>query len=96
METGHVTHRGVRRIITREDLWGSGNRERVRSMFASRDSLYVWAIKSHGKQRTRYLALAAEPGYAHVAIVRLRSPRAAASWLSDFLPGDGSPNSPRR
>lgn len=80
-----LTRRGVARIITREDLWGSGNRESARKMFASRDSLYVWAVKSHRKLRSRYLAAVDDPAYAQVAIVRLGSPRATQRWIDQFI-----------
>ena len=80
-----LTRRGVGRIVTGEDLWGTGNRESARKMFASRDSLYVWAVKSHRKLRRRYLAVVDDPAYAQVAIVRLRSPRATRQWVDEFI-----------
>ena len=80
-----LTRRGVSRIISGEDLWGTGNRESARKMFASRDSLYVWAVKSHRKLRRRYLAVVDDPAYAQVAIVRLRSPRATRQWVDEFI-----------
>ena len=80
-----LTRRGVSRIITGEDLWDTGNRESARKMFASRDSLYVWAVKSHRKLRRRYLAVVDDPAYAQVAIVRLRSPRATCQWVDEFI-----------
>ena len=79
-----LTRRGLRRIVTRENLWQSGNREHARSMFASRDSLYVWAYKSHRTHRLRYPAVVNHPDWAHVALVRLRSPAAAERWLTEF------------
>ena len=80
-----LTRRGVSRTISGEDLWGTGNRESARKMFASRDSLYVWAVKSHRKLRRRYLAVVDDPAYAQVAIVRLRSPRATCQWVDEFI-----------
>ena len=80
-----LTRRGVARIVTQEDLWGTGNRESARKMFASRESLYIWAVKSHRKLRRRYLATVDDPAYAHVAVVRLRSRRATQQWLEEFI-----------
>lgn len=79
-----LTRRGLQRILTREDLWESGNRESFRGQFLSRDSLYVWAIKTHGKKRKRYQAFLADPQYAHITVVRLRSPRATEAWLAEL------------
>ncbi len=82
-----LTRRGLKRVITREDLWESGNRESFRGQFFSRDSLYVWAIKTHQIKRERYLSLMADPDFAHINIVRLRSPAAANRWRRRFLDG---------
>ncbi len=79
-----LTRRGVRRIVTREDLWGTGNRETWRRQFLTRDSLYAWAIKTHRQKRERYQQFFVDPANAHVAFVHLRSPRATARWLRSF------------
>ena len=48
--------RTVRRIVTREDLWGTGNRESfVRSSF-SRQSILLWALRTHVRNRRRFIA----------------------------------------
>ncbi len=38
--------RSVGRIRSGEEIWG-GNREMFRNTFLSRDSLFVWALKTH-------------------------------------------------
>ena len=76
-----LTRRNVQRIRSQEDLWGSGNRETWRSQFLSRDSLYMWAIQTHRQKRKRYQQLFVDPANAHIAFVRLRSPRETAQWL---------------
>jgi hypothetical protein len=38
--------RTLRRSITREVLW-SGNRERFTTQFATRKSLFLWALQTH-------------------------------------------------
>jgi energy-coupling factor transporter ATP-binding protein EcfA2 len=40
------------------------------------------ALRSHAGQRREYLRLFAEPANAHLALVRLRSPRATRRWLA--------------
>ncbi len=76
-----LLRRTLRRIRRREQLW-NGNVERWGALFA-RDSLLVWALKSHGKHRSRYPSLFAAPDTAHATTVRLRSPRAVNRWLAD-------------
>lgn len=80
-----LTRRSLRRILTREELW-AGNRETFRAQFLSWDSLYIWAARSHARRRRDFAVLLADLAYAHLATVRLVSPRATARWLAT-LPG---------
>jgi adenylate kinase family enzyme len=72
--------RTATRLITREELWG-GNRERLRDHFG-RDSLFLWTIHQHRRNRVRYPEALAEPAHAHLQLVHLRSPREASRWLA--------------
>jgi adenylate kinase family enzyme len=83
---GRLLYRTLHRVITREELWGT-NRESWRSQFLSRDSLFLWAIKTHWRRRRQYAELLARPQYAHLHVVRLRSPRAVRAWLEALSPG---------
>ncbi|MFN8483803.1 MAG: hypothetical protein U0768_12255 [Anaerolineae bacterium] len=58
------------------------NRETLWTHLATRDSLFLWALQTHGKHRRRYPAWLAEPQVAHLRLVRLRSPREADAWLA--------------
>ncbi len=80
-----LTRRGLRRTLTQEALWESGNRESFRGQFLSMDSLYVWAIKTHRIKRERYLAQMNDPNFAHVSFVRLRSPSVTNRWKRQLL-----------
>jgi adenylate kinase family enzyme len=80
-----LTRRGLQRILTQEDLWGTGNRESFRGQFLSRNSLYMWAIKTHRIKREHYLAFKDDPDFAHITFVRLRSPSATNRWKRRFL-----------
>lgn len=42
--------RTFRRVAAQEELWG-GNQESLRTALLSRDSLLIWALKSHGSDR---------------------------------------------
>ena len=72
--------RVLRRGVTREALW-NGNRERLWEHFFSRKSLFLWALKSHGRLKTDYSMKLRRPEYAHLEVVRLRSPAETRSWL---------------
>ena len=78
--------RTFRRVATREVLW-NGNRERdLSAHFFSRDSIFLWALRTYGLRRQEYPVLLASPTYTHLRTVRLRSPRATNAWMAS-LPG---------
>jgi adenylate kinase family enzyme len=82
-----LTRRSLRRILTREELW-AGNRETFRTQFLSRDSLYVWAARSHARHRREFAAHLADPAHTHLTTLRFASPRDTARWLAT-LPASG-------
>lgn len=75
-----LTRRTFRRIFTREELW-SGNKERMWVQFLSRDSIFLWALKTYRKRRRTYPTLLASPEHAHLHFVHLHSPRQARRFL---------------
>jgi adenylate kinase family enzyme len=78
-----LVQRTLARLRHGEELW-NGNRERFVDQFLSRDSLFLWAIKTYPEYRvTIPAALASEP-YRHLQVMRFRSARAAQRWLDDF------------
>ncbi len=80
--------RAIQRIVSREDLWDSGNRETWRGQFFSRDSLFLYAIKSRRKHK-QYPALVNQPEYSHLTLVHLKSPREMETWLHSVAAEDG-------
>ncbi len=68
-----LLRRTVRRSLRREELW-SGNRESLRKALLSRDSILLWAIRTHARRKREYPELLARPEHAHLTVVRLRSP----------------------
>lgn len=80
--------RTMHRIVTREELW-NGNRESLRDHFASKDSLFLWAFKSHKKYQTSYPAYFARPELAQSRKLRLKSPRALDAWLRELMTSAG-------
>jgi adenylate kinase family enzyme len=75
-----VIRRTLRRAGTREDLWGSGNREDLRKLLG-RDSLVWWVLRTHGRRRREHVARFADPANAHLRVLRFRSSATAEAWL---------------
>jgi adenylate kinase family enzyme len=81
---GRILWRTVRRLVCREELWNQ-NREDFAVTFLSRDSIILWALRTYRRRRSEYPVLLGRPEYAHLHVVRLRSPQEARRWL-DGLP----------
>jgi adenylate kinase family enzyme len=71
--------RTLDRIHKGDELWGS-NRETWRGAFLSRNSLFVWALKTHRARRQRYVER-----LARFETVHLRSVRETDVWLERYL-----------
>jgi adenylate kinase family enzyme len=78
-----VWKRTIGRILNRQELWG-GNRETWRNALLTRDSLFVWALRTHGRFRRVLPQRLASGQYAHVHLIRLRSPREVRRWLANL------------
>jgi adenylate kinase family enzyme len=77
-----VTTRTLRRSLMREELW-SGNRESLGNAFFHRDSIILYALRTHRRRRRQYPDLLRRPEYRHLRVVELRSPRQARRWLEE-------------
>lgn len=78
-----LTRRNLERIRSGRELWpGTGNRETVRNSFFSRESLYIWAVRTHRRRRRQYGELLARPEHAHLIVRRFTRPVEADAWLS--------------
>jgi len=82
-----VLTRTLRRIATRQELW-NGNRERWRYLFTldPQVSAVLWAWMRHEMYRERYERAMADPAWAHLRFVRVRSRRDAARMLAALGP----------
>lgn len=91
-----LVRRTVLRVLRRDVLWGT-NRESLRNALLARDSLLAYTVRTHGRRRGEFAARLACADLAHVRVARLRSPRAAAVWLSGVVPAPAArPPGPRR
>jgi len=80
-----VTKRALSRCLSKKELWpGTGNRETIRKVFFSKDSIIWWAITSYGTNRKNYTAMMASPDYSHIRFLRLRSPKSIAACLEEM------------
>jgi hypothetical protein len=76
--------RTVTRIITQEDLWQTGNRESWQKQFMSRDSLFLWAVRSHQRHAQQYPELLKQSEFAHLNVIRFYKPSEAENWLNSL------------
>jgi len=74
-----LLRRTFRRLVSREEF--NSNREQFTRVFGSK-SILIWAIRSHGPRRRRYEELVKHERYAHLQVVRLRSPSEVSTWLA--------------
>jgi len=72
-----------RRTLRREELW-SGNRERLYTHFFTRDSLFLWALKTYRRRRREYPEQLAKPEHAHLQLVHLKRPGETDKWLESI------------
>ncbi len=98
---GRLLWRTLKRILTREELW-SGNRERFRDQFFIRKSVSLWALYLYWRTKRTYPVLCGWSEYAHLTVIRFRSPRQVRRWLKRvrsptllLSPGVWRPPSPR-
>jgi len=77
-----LSRRTARRMRTREELWGTDNREQVSTLF-TRDSIIVWAVRTHRSNRRRFGSRATDAAYAHLEFARLRTPDDVRRFLDE-------------
>jgi adenylate kinase family enzyme len=76
-----LLRRGIKRVVTKEELWGSGNRETWRTLFIGSDSMMWWVIKTYRKRKREYPILFAQAEYSHLEIIHLHSQKETDNWL---------------
>lgn len=76
-----LMRRTLRRVITRENLWGTGNRETLYTHFFTGDSLLLWALTSSRRRKKTYPRLLAQPEHVHLRVYRLYTPHAVKEFL---------------
>jgi hypothetical protein len=75
-----LLRRTIRRALTREDLWGTGNRETLGNAFFSRQSILLYALRTHRRNRDRF-AIDCQFLGKEKTVVRLHSTRDVERFL---------------
>lgn len=84
-----LIRRTVRRTLRREVLW-NGNREERRNWF-DKDSLVLWALKTHGKKHREYPTLLRSEPHQHLRVLRFHWPAETDAWLRSVSTGYDAP-----
>lgn len=69
-----LVRRTAHRAATRQELWGTGNRESFRNAFLSRQSILLWALRTHRRNREKF-AMECEFLAKEKRVVRLQTGR---------------------
>ena len=72
--------RTMSRCVRGAELW-NGNRENLYTHFFTRDSLFLWLVKTYSRRRRRTAEALALPEHAHLRSFRFRWPGRAEAWL---------------
>lgn len=76
--------RAIQRAWTQRNLWpDSNNQESLLRMFG-RDSIIGWMIKTHAKNRQKYLKMMQMPEYQHIQWIHLRTPKQVKRFLDQL------------
>lgn len=78
-----LVRRTVRRRLRREVLWNGNVEPPLRTVLTDREHVVRWAVAGRAKLRTRVPTLARS--HPDLLVVRLRSAREVAAWLSGPL-----------
>lgn len=76
--------RALQRTMSKQPLWSNSNNTESFSQVLSRDSIILWMMKTHQKNRQHYLKLMHAPEYQHIHWIRLRSPREIDTFLAQY------------
>jgi adenylate kinase family enzyme len=81
--------RSWKRWRTHELLWGTNTENFWKHFTSWNDSLFAWAVKSHGKHRDRWPEFVADPRWAGTRFLRFCAPRETNRWLDAVAPAVG-------
>ncbi len=74
--------RTIKRIITREELWGT-NREGFRALVGP-DSMPWFVIRTYWRRKREYPELFSREEYSHIKVIHLRNDDEIKEWLDSL------------
>lgn len=75
--------RTIARGIMRQKLWND-NTEDLWRHFLTRDSLFLWAFKTHWRRRKSLASVLASPEYSHIQVLRFGAASETELWLEEI------------
>lgn len=84
-----VIRRCWQRHRSQEGLWGTDNRENFwehLKLWNTDESIISYTIKTHRSRRRLFERHTRDPRYAHLTVIRLRSPKEVAHWWRSLAP----------
>ena len=73
--------RTIKRVIRREKLWND-NRETLRGVFFSKDSLFLYVLRNYRRNRATWRRLLSDPAHSPLQVIHLRSRTETRRWLA--------------
>jgi adenylate kinase family enzyme len=81
---GRALSRTFRRVAFKEELF-SGNRESLRNVVLSTDSIPIWVLRTFWKRRREYPALFKESMFSHLRIIEVRNQHAVDELIHELV-----------
>lgn len=78
-----LLRRTVRRALGGEELWG-GNRENLVTALFSRDSLFIYALRTRRRRQREFAAAQQDPALSHVRFQRLGSQAEIDAFIANL------------
>lgn len=75
-----VTIRSIRRIITKEKIWGK-NYESFKGAFFGKNSLIKWLLTTYNRRRRQYYDFIESDEFVYINFVIFKNPRQTNKWL---------------
>lgn len=76
--------RAFSRVLGQTQLWPSSNNRENFARALGRDSIVWWMIKTHRKNRKKYLSMMRAPELQHIKFIQLKSRQQIQDYLQQF------------
>lgn len=75
--------RALYRAVSKKPMWQNSNNTESFGRILSRESIILWMIKTHKKNRNKYQDRMNNPEYAHIQFIHLSSRKAIQQFLDE-------------